>query len=77
MFVSGKAGSGKNHVIKTALDFLEKLCNNCDIPFDSDIVKVTAVTGCAAENLKIPGATTLHRSAHLNSSNPKNSTLIG
>ena len=34
-------------------------------------MKVTAVTGCAAANLKIPGATTLHRSAHLYNSNPK------
>ena len=71
MFLSGKAGSGKSHVIKTALAFLKKFCNNCDIPFDSDIVKVTAVTGCAAANLKIPGATTLHRSALLYNSNPK------
>ena len=65
MFLSGKAGSGKSHVIKTALAFLKKFCNNCDIPFDSDVVKVTAVTGCAAANLKIPGATTVHRAAHL------------
>ena len=65
MFLSGKAGSGKSHVIKTALAFLKKFCNNCDIPFDTDVVKVTAVTGCAAANLKIPGATTIHRAAHL------------
>ena len=71
MFLSGKAGSGKSHVIKTALAFLKKFCNNCDIPFDSDVVKVTAVTGCAAANLKIPGATTIDRAAHLTNLNPK------
>jgi len=76
MFLSGKAGSGKSHVIKTALAFLKKFCNNCDIPFDTDVVKVTAVTGCAAANLKIPGATTIHRAAHLTRA-PKNSILIG
>ena len=58
-------------MIKTALAFLKKFCNNCDIPFDSDVVKVTAVTGCAAANLKIPGATTIDRAAHLTIPNPK------
>ena len=46
-------------------------CNKCDIPFDSDIVKVTAYTGVAAAQFKIPGATTIHGAANLNSKSPK------
>ena len=71
MFLSGKAGSGKSHVIKTILAFLRMFCNKCDIPFDSDIVKVTAYTGVAAAQFKIPGATTIHRAAHMNYKSPK------
>ena len=71
MFLSGKTGSGKSHVIKTTLAFLNMFCNNCDLPFDSDIVKVTAYTGCAAAQLKIIGATTIHKAAQLNSKNPQ------
>ena len=72
---AGKAGSGKSHVIKTASAFPKKFCNNYDRHFDSDVVKLTVVTGCAAASLKIPGATTVHRAAHLTKP-PKKSILI-
>ena len=39
--------------------------------FDSDVIKITAYTGCAAAGLKILGATTIHRAAQLNSKSPK------
>ena len=71
MFLSGKAGSRESHVIKTTLTFLKKFCDKCDIPFDSDVIKITAYTGCAAAGLKILGATTIHRAAQLNSKNPQ------
>ena len=66
MFLSGKAESGKSHVVKIILAFLRMSCNKCDIPFDSDIVKVTAFTGVAAAQFKIIVASTTHRAAHLN-----------
>ena len=46
-------------------------CNICDIPFDIDVVKITAYTGCAAAQLKVFGATAIHKAAQLNSKNPK------
>ena len=71
MFLSGKAGSGNIHVIKTILAFLRMFCNKCDITFDSDIViKVKTYTGVMAAKFKIPGATTIHGAAHLNSKSP-------
>ena len=48
-----------------------QFCDKCDAPFDSDIIKTTAYTGCAAAGLKILGATTIHRAAQLNSKNPQ------
>ena len=71
MFLSGKAGSGTSRFIKTILACLRMFCNKCDIPFDSNIVKVTAFTGVAAAQFKILGATTIHKAAHLNSKSPK------
>ena len=70
-FLSGKAGSGKSHVIKSILAFLRIFCNKCDIPFYSYIVKVTVYTGVAAAQFKIPCATTIPGANHLNSKSPK------
>ena len=67
MFLSGKAGSGKSYVIKNVLTFIRIFPNKCNIPFDSDIAKVTAFTGSTAAQLKILGATRLHRAAKLRS----------
>ena len=66
---SGKAGSGKSPVIKTILAFLRMLFNKRDI--NSNIVKVTAYTGVAADPFKMPGATTIHGAAHFNYKSPK------
>ena len=46
-------------------------CNKCDIPFDSDIIKVTAYTGVAGAQFKITRATTIHGEARLNYKIPK------
>ena len=71
MFLSGKTGSGKNHVIKTILAFLRMFYNKCDVPFYIEILKATAYTSVVAAQFKIPGATTIHGAAHLNSKSPK------
>ena len=56
MFLSGKAGSGKSHVIESVRIFLKVFCDNCDIPFNDDIIKITACTGSAA-SLFVSGKT--------------------
>ena len=63
MFLSGKAGSGKSHVIESVQIFLKVFCDNCDIPFDDDIIKITACTGSAA-SLFMSGKT-IHGAAFL------------
>ena len=65
MCLSRKSGSGKSHVIKSIIAFLRIFCKTFDVPFDIDIVKVTAYTGVVVAQFKIPGATTIHRAANL------------
>ena len=69
MLLSEKAGYNKSPFIKTA--FLRIFCNKYDIPFGSEIVKVTPYNSAVAAQFKIPSATTIHRAARLNSKSPK------
>ena len=68
--MSGKAGTGKSHVIKTFQKFLKLFSDGCNIPFDSSITKYTACTGSAA--CLIPFETTIHLAAELNSRKVRN-----
>ena len=71
MFLSGPAGSGKSHVISSCQQCCKMFCDHAELPFDSDIFRITACTGSAAASLE--SGTTIHSAAEINK-NEKNIT---
>ena len=64
MFLSGMGGTGKSEVIKAFVFFAKNICKLFKWNYDSDTVKITALTGTAA--CQIPNGKTLHSQACLN-----------
>ena len=63
MFLSGMGGTGKSEVIKVFVHFSKGIRHLFDWNYDSDAVKITALTGAAA--CEIPHGRTLHSQAYL------------
>ena len=64
MFLSGMVGTGKSEVIKAFVDFAEQISLSLQWIFDTNVIKITALTGTAA--CKIPNGRTLHSVACIN-----------
>lgn len=64
MFLSGMGGTGKSEVIKAFTDFAEKTSNIFGWNFDTNVTKITALTG--TEACEIPNGRTLHSITCLN-----------
>ena len=65
MFLSGMGGTGKSEVIKAFVYFAKEISIIFGWNYDSDVVKITALTGAAA--CEIPNGRTLHSQACLSS----------
>ena len=65
MFLSGMGGTGKSEVVKAFVYFVENISYFFGWNYDSDTVKITALTGAAA--CQIPNGKTIHNQACLNS----------
>ena len=65
MFLSGMGGTGKSEVVKAFVYFVKNISYFFAWNYDSDTVKITALTGAAA--CQIPGGKTIHSQACLNS----------
>ena len=64
MFLSGMGGTRKSEVIKAFVFFAKNICKLFKWNYNSDTVKITALTGTAA--CQIPNGKTLHSQACLN-----------
>ena len=64
MFLSGMGGTGKSRVIKAFVYFSKAISYKFSWHYDTDVVKVTALTGAVAS--QIPNGRTLHSQACLN-----------
>ena len=64
MFLSGMGGTGKSEVIKVFVDFAENISIIFEWNFDTNVIKITALTGTAA--CEIPNGQILHSIACLN-----------
>ena len=64
MFLSGMGGTGKSEVIKAFVMFVTNISHLFNWNYDSDTIKITALTGSAA--CQIPNGRTLHSQACLN-----------
>ena len=64
MFLSGMGGTGKSEVIKTFVDFAKNISHIFGWNFDTNVIKIAALTGTAA--CEIPNGSTLHRVVCLN-----------
>ena len=58
MFISGMGGTGKSEVIKAFVHFVKSISMYFDWNYDTDVVKITALTGAAA--CQIPDGKTIH-----------------
>ena len=65
MFLSGMGGTGKSEVIKAFVEFARGISLIFGWNYDTDVVKITALTGAAA--YQIPNGKTLHSTACLSS----------
>ena len=65
MFLSGMGGTGKSEVIKAFVEFAGGISLIFGWNYDTDVVKITALTGAAA--CQIPNGKTLHSTACLSS----------
>ena len=65
MFLSRVGGTGKSEVIKAFIHFAKGISLLFGWNYDSDVIKVTALTGAAA--CDIPNGRTLHSQACLSS----------
>ena len=65
MFLSGMGGTGKSEVIKAFVDFARGVSLLFGWNYNTDVVKITALTGAAA--CQIPNGKTLHSTACLSS----------
>ena len=63
MFLSGMGGTGKSEVIKAFVHFVKSICIYFDWNYNTDVVKITALTGAAA--CQIPDGKTVHSVAGL------------
>ena len=63
MFLSGMGGTGKSEVIKAFIYFAKNISILFGWNYDTDVIKVTALTGAAA--CEIPDGRTLHSQACL------------
>ena len=63
LFVTGPAGAGKSTLLEALLEYVQKFCLNIGHVFDSGVIRLTALTGSAATEIK--GQTT-HRECKVN-----------
>ena len=63
MFLSGMGGTGESEVIKAFVEFVRGISMIFGWNYDTDVVKITALTGAAA--CQIPNGKTLHSTACL------------
>ena len=58
MFLFGMGGTGKSEVIKACVHFVKSISIYFDWNYDTDVVKITALTGAAV--CQIPDGKTIH-----------------
>ena len=52
LFLTGPAGSGKSTILTALISYVQQFCNNIGCIFDKGVIRLTALTGAAATEIK-------------------------
>lgn len=64
LFLTGPAGAGKSTILSALISYIQQFCTNIGLIYDKNVIRLTALTGAAATEIK--GQTT-HKECKLSS----------